>query len=133
MTMKTITEFNKGNIADLRREIEAALSDALSKFGLKAKLGSLKCESTQFTGAITVSTPDNAGKQFAENAILWGLKPEWFGQSFEYEGEMYTITGINPRRRAYPVIAKSKPGPTSCFRAETIRGLLGGAAEPFIE
>jgi hypothetical protein len=125
--MENIVEFNKSNLADLKKEIEAALSDALSKFGLKGELGNIKYESTQFNVDVVVSTPAHAGKQFAENAIRWGLKPEWFGQSFTYRGEMYTITGINPRRRKYPVIARSETGTTIGFHGETIRRLLDGA------
>jgi len=36
----------------------------------------------------------------------FGLKPEWLGKEFVYKGETYTIIGLNPRKKKFPVLTE---------------------------
>jgi len=41
------------------------------------------------------------------NAESFGLDKNWLGQSFLYHGKRYTIIGLKPRSRKYPVLCSN--------------------------
>ena len=46
-------------------------------------------------------------RDFRNNAALLGLDPDDFGATFKSNGSTYVITGLKPRNRKYPIIAKN--------------------------
>jgi hypothetical protein len=51
------------------------------------------------------------------------LKPEWLGKTFrDSKGRAFTITGLNPRSKTYPVLTNTG----TQFNADYVRGLITG-------
>jgi hypothetical protein len=61
-------------------------------------------------------------RQYTNLAYTFGLKKEWLGKSFKtFQGTKYTIVGLKPSYRKYPVIAVGPQGGRYKFSADTVR------------
>tara|TARA_B100001778_G_C18488227_1_gene583780 strand:- start:582 stop:995 length:414 start_codon:yes stop_codon:yes gene_type:complete len=131
----------KDVISRLRRRIESMLNDgSLDDIsdGLQVKLGNASYSGgTIFpiTFKFEVSATNEDGtietqeaRDFRANAILYGLSPDDLGKEFtSYTGEKFIITGLNRRRRKYPISA-TKDGKSYKFPAEQVKQHLQRAA-----
>jgi hypothetical protein len=69
-----------------------------------------------------VQTPE--AKDFVYYAVSFGLKADDLGRTFRQGGETFTITGMKPRSRKYPVLATSASGKTYKFGADSVKAML---------
>ena len=68
---------------------------------------------------------DPEAAEFARLAPRYGLKPDDLGRQFTtYGGKSYTIMGIKPSRRKYPISAEGVQGGRYKFAAEQVRAAL---------
>jgi hypothetical protein len=81
---------------------------------------------------LKVSVLDGDGKaiteeseSFRSNAKLLGLEPDDLGKEFTFRGQLYTICGLKPKSRKYPVIARSDNGKDYKFGSRTVLSALG--------
>jgi hypothetical protein len=58
----------------------------------------------------------------------FGLKAEWLGKEVEHNGKTYTITGLNPRSKKFPVITNN--GET-LFSAPLVVALMTNSLEKY--
>jgi hypothetical protein len=127
---KTITKFDTDNLKDLRKAIDSAITEALSKFGLSGELGKIRYQDTEFAATLTVSTASNGQNLFIQFAKIYKLKPEWFGQQIkDSKGTVYTISGLDLKRKKFPVVATSPEGTPVGFTADGVRAQLGDKQE----
>ena len=137
MTKQSATDV----ISRLRRRIESTLNDgSLDDIidGLQVKLGNARYTGgTIFpiTFKFEVSATNEDGtietkeaSDFRANAIIYGLSPDDLGKEFTtYTDKKYIITGLNKRRRKYPISA-TKDGKSYKFSAELVKQHLQRAA-----
>ena len=128
-------------IARIRRVVEENLDGALDDIqeGLQVKLGNARYERGTIypiTFKFEVSATNDEGivetpeaSSFKRNAVRYGLSPDDLGKTFKtWRGEEYTITGLNTRRRKYPISAVDKNGKSWKFPAEQVKDALSRAA-----
>ena len=119
-----ITQFDKTNLKEVRAVINAALSEQLEKLGLTAKIGNITFSDADFRCKLEVScgsTDDAARREWDKHAFLFGLTSEDFGKTFVHGGTAFTICGIKPKSRKFPVLAKNANGTTYKFPVAAVK------------
>ena len=116
--MTKVTTFNRQNIRQINSEIEAALKSIANKYGVEVKLGNTRFTGANFTTKVQVATVGEGGITMSKEATDFnryknslGINMD-LGQEFERSGKTYTIVGLKPRSRQYPVLAKCSDGKT---------------------
>lgn len=69
-------------------------------------------------------SPEEAN--FRKLAPGYGLEPDDYGELLYIKGQTYKITGINPRARKYPIIAKTQDGVTWKLPVSSVTRALNG-------
>jgi hypothetical protein len=64
-------------------------------------------------------------ESFKTNAKLFGFEPDDLGKEFSFQGQSYTICGLKPKSRKYPVIAQSAGGKNYKFACRSVLEALG--------
>jgi len=122
-----INHFDKDNLDQVNKELQAAVDNVLNKFGLSGSLGKALYKSHEFTTRLTVNTgnKDEATRNsFNDVCRLYGLTPDDFGRVFNVNGRVFTISGIKPSRRKYPINGVSPSGGKYKFTTSQVtRGL----------
>ena len=110
----TITEFdNKDVLRMMRAEINDALAAVATKHGVTIDLGNISYSSSQFTTKLTVQTGDGSDAAVSKwnlNAWRFNLAEDQIGDTFMSNGTEFTITGMNPRRKKFPISAVNARG-----------------------
>lgn len=122
MRMDTIT-LDGANA--LTREAEDALKAVCEKHGLIVDVspGTYTDTNLSFKVNVAVKTESGAPADFERTARVLHLPANCYGAEFMVRGKTYTITGINLRRRKYPVSATHDGKPYK-FTASSIRASL---------
>lgn len=125
-----ITHFSREACHDLFKSVDAALRIIGQEHGITLKRGRAtftidNCV-MKITAAIerngVVQTPD--AKAYLSQYFLYDLPSDGLGKTFTYLGYAYTIIGLRPRSRRYPVITTRSDGRVTKFPAATVRGAL---------
>jgi len=116
--MKKVTSFNRQNIRQINSELEAALKQVAEKYGLEVKLGNTRFTGDNFTTKVQVATVGEGGITMSKEATdfnryktILGINME-LGQEFQRSGKTFTIVGLKPRSKKYPILAKCSDGKT---------------------
>ena len=106
-----ITKFNKQNLDLLRNEINNALKIIGDKYNMTLKINNITYGNTHFSSkirAVIGTTPEIIDKtEWNNNCIYFGFEKDDFGRRFTAGGCAYTICGIKPKSKRYPIIGKS--------------------------
>ena len=116
-------------LRDLRPEIEDALQGVAEKYGITMKLGNghygglsgdykLELTTTGEDGETAVS------RDFALYAERFGLRPEWYGKTFQSNGYTYTIAAIHPRKRKMPIGILRSDGSNRIMDETSVRRMM---------
>ena len=124
MTIQKMTRSAARTIAD---DAQAALEDVAKRHGLTLKKGGGQYDPIEgtFTPKFTFicATEDGIPSDFSSNAPLYGLTDADYGRIFSTHHGQFTICGIAPRSRKYPILAKcSNSGKTYKFAASDVSG-----------
>lgn len=116
--MKKVTTFNRQNIRQINAEMEAALKAIANKYGVEVSMGSTRFTGANFTTKVQVATVAEGGITMSKEATdfnryktILGINME-LGNEFERSGKTYTIVGLKPRSKKYPILAKCSDGKT---------------------
>ena len=104
--MDTIT---RKNIRTIEKDAMEALQAVAEKHGLDISVVSGSFNPTCYKARLSFAVKGDNGvpKDFARNAERLGLDPNCYGKTFTtFSGKSFRITGINLRRRKYPVSAE---------------------------
>ena len=119
---------------DLRELIQNALNGVAGPAGVDIRVGNCRF-GTDATFQVIVSevAADGTVKtreadDFRMLASSYGLEPEDLGRSFRSNGDRYTIAGLKPRSRKYPILAKRGDGKIYKFGAQNVKVMLGVSA-----
>lgn len=137
-----MAQITKPFLQALRTDLEAAMAEVAKKHGIVLRVGNCSFTETTAKFALEVAALGE-GEESGDVATLrarqdwktnekyltamYGLKPEWLGQSFTYGGKTYTVLGLMPKRQKYPVYVRNESeGKNVLLTAE---GVVGGFAK----
>lgn len=129
MSATAIERFDHNNLRLLRTEIEGKLNEVLKGYGLAADLGRITFGAAEARTKLTLTIPGSAARpsnkdKWAVYCYGFGLTPEYFGRTFHFKNCKYTISGISPKSRRFPVLATNADGTEYKFPVETIKALV---------
>jgi hypothetical protein len=117
--MNKITQFNRQNLNEIRTRINIALKDLGAEMGINISIGAIRYGEFEFTTKLSAKV-DSPEAQVAQQQIL----PSWLvvGKVVTLQGRQYKLTGYNPRRFKFPVLATDiLSGKGVCLKAEVCR------------
>ena len=102
-------EITKQMLKDLRPEIEDALSGLSEKYGIKMQIGNGAYSGLSGHFKLLLTTVGENGetperRDFVRLASDYGMNKDWFGKPFTANRESYTIAGILPKKRKFPIL-----------------------------
>jgi hypothetical protein len=128
--MTKVTEFSKGILAAVDRDIQDAMKAVAEKHGISFKSRGGRFSSTSYEPkmefaviAADGTVEDKAARMFKLNAMFEGVDPNALGKEFiSWSGDKYVLTGMQGgRSHKYPFLARSvKNGKTFKFPAAQI-------------
>jgi hypothetical protein len=130
--MTKITEFDSSACNIVSKRVEEALKSLGEELGLSfqtkgGNYGSsnyaMKIEAAVINKDGTVSSKE--AETFKQMAKLYGLKPEDLGQEITVGRSIYTIRGLKPRSRKYPVTVDRNDGKGFKLPVSTVQRALG--------
>ena len=114
----------RGKINEALKALAPELSD-----GARVTLDYGRYGDTDVTFKVNVAVPSEEGgnalspaeRDFTRLATTYGLKPEDLGKEFRnWSGDVFTITGLKPRSRKYPILGKRADGKVFKFAARAV-------------
>ena len=114
-------------LRDMRPDIENALKAVAERYGVTMKLGMGHYGGLSGDYKLELTTTGKGGetaasRDFKRYAEAYGMSPEWFGQTFQSNGETYMIDAIHPRKRKQPIgITKVSNGAQMVSTAFSVR------------
>jgi len=127
-----ITKLDKPTVRYIGKRLRAALKPLAEELGVMIDLGSCTFWTSNCRFQLKVALLDSSGKpiteeidSFRSNAKLFGFEPADLGKEFTFQGQSYTICGLKPKSRKYPVIAQSSDGKNYKFACRIVLGALG--------
>lgn len=127
----TITKFNRLSLKKINNRIESALAVVAKEFGIEIKVGGCSCTDDSATTKVELRVLDKDGNAFDEDAANFkvfaeefGLKPKDLGKTFITNFTEYTITGLKPRNRKYPILVVNKKGKCYKFPSRLIQKIF---------
>lgn len=130
-----IKQLDRTSLKLLRTDLDAALTAIAQKHGIILTVGNARFTSSTATFKLNVATKAADGtiinrerEDFISLADVYGLKPEWIDKTFQWSGNTYKITGLQPRRRKNPVLVRNRNGKGYVFGVDTIKMLMGAGA-----
>ena len=109
--------FTTTNLRELRADIDAALKSVAEKHNISLNAGSARYTPTTATFKLEAVTTTIDGEvveaekvKFNEFCGKFGIAKDAFGSTFKSNGEVFTICGIKPKAKKYPILAKNNQG-----------------------
>jgi len=129
-----ISNFDKSNTnrnSELQRDLEAAFAAVALKHNIDINIGSGSYNAAQLTVRLVMRTKNvdiaNRANSFSMRRL--GLPENAIGRSFLYKNVLYTVKGINTKKRKYPVETTKQDGSIVNFTAPTIANLLANIGQ----
>ena len=111
-----------------RRSFENAVENLKSKYGVEIELGNIRYTSDSFTSKIKVLNKVEGKSvtqvEFDKYCGLFGLTPSDYGRKFTSNGRVFTLTGIKPSRRKYPISGTGQRGGKYKFTESVVKNLI---------
>ena len=111
--MTNIQSFDSSNIDTIQKDINEALTAVLAKHGISHSCGNIRFNAESYSTKLTISVGDvmDAKRaEFARHCRKFGLVPEDFNRTFTHAGTEFTVVGIKPKSRKYPILASNNDG-----------------------
>jgi hypothetical protein len=126
-----ITAFTEDTALAISAAITNALRAVATAHGLHLTIppgrytGRAFYQTVQFTIPDPIPPPSDAHALFPLHAHRYGLNPGDLDRTFEHMNVCYTLAGINPASREYPLIAIRQDGHPCKFQPDTVLTALG--------
>jgi hypothetical protein len=110
--MSTIKSFDKTTCRLVAQEAQAALAEIAKKHNLAFSYrgGNFTNNTFLLKGEFAIiangQVQSREAEEFVRYAQLYGLKAEDLGREFESNGKRFTVSGLKPNSRAYPLLGK---------------------------
>lgn len=116
-------EFTSSNIDLVQSDIKAALACVAEKHGVSIKFGIVRYSADSYGTRMEVFAADGgdvAQVEFNKYCGKFGIKPSAYGSTFVSRGTEYTVCGIKPRAKGYPIVAVNARGTRYKFEAKAL-------------
>lgn len=131
--MKTkITILDRPKLKYIRKRLETTLKPVAKELGVVINVGNCTFQKRNCRFQVKVAVLDSDGKpmteeteSFNDNARLYGFEPDDMKREFVCRGKTYTLCGLNPKSRKYPIIAKGDNGKEYKFPCRVVLKALG--------
>jgi hypothetical protein len=127
-----ITKLNKPTVKYIGKRLRAAVKPLAEELGVTMDVGNCTFQASNCRFQLKVAVLDPNGQPVTEemecfktNAKLFGFEPDDLGKEFSFQGQSYTICGLKPKSRKYPVIARSGNGKNYKFACRAVLEALG--------
>lgn len=109
-----LTDISKNNIKDILSDIEANLALLGQYYGLEFQLSKKKFTVATISFSVEASIKDSPKVEAEKNRKLTmlGLPKDTIGSKLNVKGRIYTVSHIDLKKRAYPIIVKDDSGKT---------------------
>ena len=120
---------NRNDLRTLNAAMQKALDVVAAEHGLQLKIksGTYEPDGSRFTTKLEVLAPNESGEivskeaqDFQKYATQYDLKADDLGKTFRSNGHGFTISGMKPRSRKFPILATRDDGKTFKFTAEAV-------------
>ena len=122
-----IKQFDKSTVQYITKRLQAVLTPLAKELGVMIDFGSCKFQTNncRIQLKIAVLNPDGEpvteeADAFRRSATLFGFETADLGAEFTVQGQAFTICGLRPKSRKYPVIARSGNGKDYKFACRTV-------------
>ena len=122
---------NKQNCVVIREAIEDNLKEFANEHNLALRFVSGSFNDHNMTCKIEFAVKDESGKTQSKEADdfkfygpSYGFKVTDLGRSFRLRNQNYTITGLKPRSRLYPILARRDDGKLYKFPPHDVKQAL---------
>jgi len=118
----SINKIGKEECKVIRATVNEALAAALEELGVKASIGNMTYtgDTVSFKTTVSVDGYNADETEFKKGCWKYDLKPADYGRKFENNGEVFTICGLKPRSRKYPIIGRRADGKKFKFPARVV-------------
>ena len=110
---------DKELLKEFREDFKQAVLELEDKYGFVIDLEQIKYGTTSFEGTLKVTEGESHEavyrKDFAAICSKYGFQESDFGKSFISSGKAYTIIGLMPNRKKYPVLVRQRDGSKRLF------------------
>lgn len=122
---------DKATAKQINGELEAAVSAVLAAHGFERQRLSMRYSENEFkvTFEATRAGVDRRAENFARYAFTYRLPSDGLGKLFLLSGEVFEITGIEPKNRRYPLIAR-KHSDGKSYKLPVTEALLAQLRDP---
>lgn len=127
-----IKRFDKHECQVVEVVLKAKLKELAEELGIDVRYAGGRFDANTFTMRVECSTVEESGfvntraaEDFKRSAQFYGLEATDLGRRFNYSFETYEITGLKPKSRKFPIIAKRvKDGREFKFMVTSVRDAL---------
>lgn len=135
-TKKTIRKFDKPTCRIVAEAMEKALKSVADEYGLAITVQGGKYDGMSYTAKVVCATLDDSGDAqgpevaaFKQSARYYGLAEDDLGREFTtFRGDTYTICGLAPKSRKYPILGRRSDGKVFKFTPDTVTTALKKAS-----
>jgi len=127
-----IKQFDKSTVQYITKRLQAVFTPLAKELGVMIDFGSCKFQTSNCRIQLKVAVLDPDGEpvteeadSFKRSAKLFGFEPADLGAEFIVQGQTFTICGLRPKSRKYPVIARAGNGKDYKFTCRTVLQALG--------
>jgi hypothetical protein len=128
----TIKQLDKPIVQYIRKRLQAAIEPLAKELGVAMDLGRCTFQASHCRFQLKVAVRSAGGEAMTEeaeafkhSAKLFGFEPEDLGRQFVFQSQTYTVCGLRPKGRKYPVIARTADGKDYKFDCRTVLSALG--------
>ena len=127
-----IKQLDKPTVKYIRKRLQATLMPLAKELGVVIDFGSCTFQTSNCRIQLKVAVLDPDGEPvteeadaFRRSAKLFGFEPADLGAEFIVQGQTYTISGLRPKSRKYPVIARAGNSKDYKYACRTVLEALG--------
>ena len=106
-----VTQFDRTNLSQINAEIEQAMKAIAKKYGIEVKLGTTRFSRQNASSKFELMAIGENGNVVTKEALdfnryknIKGIRAN-LGDSFQFRGNTYTITGYKAKSHKYPITA----------------------------
>lgn len=126
-----IKSFDKQNLAMLRPEIDEALKTLGEKYGVSFSTGNARFspQTSEFKLEVGIMGADGkadtkASSDWKQLAPLYNLPVDALNKTFNFEGRTFTILGLLPKSRRFPVLVRTSAGKDFKYSTDMVKAAI---------
>lgn len=125
--------FDKSTCKSLRDQIDEALAEVGRRNNVSISAGNARFTPTTITFKLNVIANGENGEVVDEFVDAWNIKhrlygflAEDLGKKFTAQGTVFTVHGLAPRAKKYPVVCKDASGKMYKFATGEVKARIAG-------